>query len=210
MAIDRQRVHKEDVKKLNKTIYSIKDLEATVYDIPEMNYIFAHGNGARNIYRMYDYKEIWTMGRFINRSKYYTVGELGKNYSRMPLEMEWGEAAEQAEPGTEVPFTAMMWIPEYVSEFIFDRTLSDLRGRLGELGATLQLGKVSQGTCAQLMHFGHYSGIGETVRQMRSSLEEQGYVPKGRHREIFMNHPHCNPPEKLQILIRQPLEPLQV
>ncbi|GGD77950.1 hypothetical protein GCM10010911_39930 [Paenibacillus nasutitermitis] len=55
-----------------------------------MQYLISSGVGERDIYRMYDYNEIWTIGRFINRVKYYTKRELGKNFSRMPIEVEWG------------------------------------------------------------------------------------------------------------------------
>jgi hypothetical protein len=108
--LGRSNVIREDVRKTNMRYYSLKDKEINYYQIPQMKCLAALGTGERNIYKMYDYKEIWTIGRFINRVKYYTVRELGKNFSRMPLELVWGESND---------FKAFMWIPDYISQDYF-------------------------------------------------------------------------------------------
>jgi hypothetical protein len=150
---------------------------------------------------MYDFNEIWTMGRFINRVKHYTVKEINKNFSRMPLEMEWGELQE-----TGIEFKASMAVPEYIKETFYKSTMKDLEERLGDINFKIDLETISHGKCAQILHKGRYQDIGRTIEKLKEELHKKAYRPKNRHREIFMNHPHCNPPEKLQILIRQPLE----
>lgn len=195
MSSSRAVVYREDVRKTNKEYYSLKDKVVSFYSIPEMNYLMTSGIGIRDIYKMYDYKEIWTMGRFINRVKYYTVRDLGKNFSRMPLELDWSE------PGTE--FTAMMWVPDYIDQELYTITMDDLNKRLGKFDFTITLTTMPERHCAQYLHTGSYENIESSRQHMINELENMGYKTKCRIQEIYMNHPHCNPPEKLKILLRQ-------
>jgi hypothetical protein len=191
-------VLREDVRKLNKEFYSLKDKEINYYHIPQMQYLIASGVNERDIYQMYDYKEIWTIGRFINRVKYYTKREINKNFSRMPIEVEWGKKIEF---GTE--FLAMMWVPDYINEDLFNVTMMDLKNRHDILELNLSLTEIPQRFCAQLLHKGNYSYIEDSKQILVEELNKDGYQLIGKPQEIFMNHPHCNPPEKLNILLRQ-------
>lgn len=201
MAVSREGIVREDLKKSNKQFYSTRDHDVTVYEIPEMKFIHTMGIGEHNIYRMGDYKEIWTMGRFINRVKHYTVKDMNKNFSRMPLEMEWGGLRE-----TGVEFKALMAVPEYINETFYQSTMTDLENRLGDLNFKINVETIIQGKCAQILHKGSYQDLGRTMEILKEELHRRAFKLRNRHREIFMNHPHCNPPEKLQILIRQPIE----
>lgn len=201
MVISRAEIKREDIRKTYKMFYSLKDKEVNFYSIPEMSYLVTSGAAARNIYKMYDYKEIWTMGRFINRVKYYTVRDLNKNFSRMPLELDWSENGSQ--------FTAMTCVPDYIDQEIFTITMSDLNRRFGGLDFTISLTKLPSRYCAQLLHIGSYDFIDSSRQHLENKLESMGYKTKGRIQEIYMNHPHCNPPEKLKILLRQEVDVLQ-
>jgi len=68
----RSNIFREDVRKTNRKYYSLRDNKVNFYSIPNMNYVESIGSGERDIYKMYDYKEVWTIGRFINRVKFYT------------------------------------------------------------------------------------------------------------------------------------------
>lgn len=194
-------IAREDVKKQLITFYSTKDKEVTMYELPQLNYIQTKGVGERNIYRMYEYKQLWTMNRFVNRVKHYTIEDLIKNFSRMPLEMEWEDARDQ-----EVNYKARFVLPSYVNDVHYIMTMKDLNNRLGEIPFELALDTQEQGKVAQLLHRGCYDDIHHSIHKLQQSLQDQGYTLKGNHREIFLNHPHCNPPEKLQILLRQYIE----
>jgi hypothetical protein len=201
VAIDRKDIEREDVRKSNKDYYSLKDKTVQLYVIPEMNYLISAGIGERNIYAMYDYREVWTIGRFINRVKHYTVQDLHKNFSRMPLEMEWGDTVDSG-----VKFRAIMWVPSYIDEMLFDNTIADLNQRLGKIDFKFELATLPQRHCAQILHLGSYEEIHQSEQKLIEGIKEQGQKPKGNCQEIFMNHPHCNPPEKLKILLRHELE----
>ncbi|SFT19508.1 GyrI-like domain-containing protein [Paenibacillus sp. BC26] len=198
--IPRSEVVREDVRRSNKAYYSLRDKAIHYYHIPQMQYLIASGYGNRDIYKMHEYKEVWTIGRFINRVKYHTVRELGKNFSRMPIEMAWGTAREE-----ETDFTAMMWVPDYISYDLFHVTVRELKNKLERFDFELSLTAAPKRYCAQLLHTGSYDQIESSVRALVDGVAEEGYQVKGKIHEIFMNHPHCNPPEKLNILLRQEL-----
>jgi hypothetical protein len=198
MSLSRQTIYREDVRKTNSEFYSLRDKKMNYYDIPEMNYLVSSGHGVHSIYDMYDFKDIWTIGRFINRVKHYTVKSLNKNFSRMPLEMEWGEDTEIGKY-----YIAMMWVPSYISEELFNKTMKDLQERLGKMDFKIAMTRVPKRRCAQLLHEGSYQTIDTTKQNLLNELHKEGYSPIGNPQEIYMNHPHCNPPEKLKILLRQ-------
>jgi len=189
-------IFREDVRKTNKEYYSLRDNKVNFYLIPGMNFIESIGSGKRDIYKMHDYKEVWTIGRFINRVKYYTVRELGKNFSRMPLELAWGDSDNE--------YKASMWVPEYISDDLFEVTMSDL-GRKYDFVKDLSISLIfrKERNCAQLLHFGEYNQIESSKQYLLEGIYAEGFTPTGKLGEIFLNHPHCNPPDKLQILLRQ-------
>jgi hypothetical protein len=60
--------------------------------------------------------------------------------------------------------------------------------------------------CAQYLHVGNYNLIDNTKQDMLEELYSKGCKSIGELEEIYMNHPHCNPPEKLKILLRQEIQ----
>jgi hypothetical protein len=40
---------------------------------------------------------------------------------------------------------------------------------------------------------------------MHDFIRDEGYVPNGKHHEIYMGDPRRTPPEKLKTIIRQPV-----
>ncbi|WP_158299290.1 hypothetical protein [Paenibacillus antri] len=160
----------------------------------------AAGVGKRDIYKMYEYKEVWTIGRFINRVKFYTVRELGKNFSRMPLELAWGNTGNDE-------YKVSMWVPDYISGDLFEMTMNDLKKRQEFIGdVSISLVDKRKRCCAQYLHSGDYNLIDSSKEYLLEEIHAKGFTPKGGTQEIFMNHPHCNPPEKLKVLLRQEIE----
>jgi hypothetical protein len=139
-------VLREDVRRLNKEFYSLKDKDINFYQIPQMQYLIASGVNDRDIYRMFEYKEIWTIGRFINRVKYYTKREINKNFSRMPIVIEWGRKTE-----TGMEFTVKMWVPDYIDEDLFNVIMTDLKNRHDINEVYLSLTTLPHRLCAQLL-----------------------------------------------------------
>lgn len=104
-------------------------------------------------------------------------------------------------------YKVSMWVPEYITEDLFEVTMTDLRERYDFVkNLSISLNSRQERKCAQLLHFGEYSHIESSKQYLLEEINAKGYSPTGRLEEIFMNHPHCNPPDKLQILLRQEVD----
>lgn len=202
MTVGRKGLMRESLKQLYKEFYSLRDKKVNVYDLPAMTYVITSGASNHNIYEMHEFKEVWTMGRFINRVKHYTIHNLKKNFSRMPLEMEWGTITSDGI----TTFTARMVVPDYITDDLYVPTLEDLQKRLGIIDFPLDLNVIPERRCGQLLHIGTYDTISDTREKLKKGLREEGHTLQGGIQEIYMNHPHCNPPDKLKILLRQEVE----
>ncbi|UTR10754.1 GyrI-like domain-containing protein [Evansella sp. LMS18] len=196
--MSRTLVEEVNLKKLYKSYYSQRDKVVRFYDLPEMKYLISSGEGERNIYNMYDFQEVWTMGRFINRVKHYTIKNPGKKLSRLPVEMRWNGSLESL-----ASFQAMMVMPDFIKYEHFEAAMKDLNQRLGKMDFVIKLTDLPKRRCAQLLHEGPYENIEKTRAHLNKGLTQEGCTPKGEVQEIYLNHPHCNPPEKLKILLRQ-------
>jgi hypothetical protein len=63
-----------------------------------------------------------------------------------------------------------------------------------------------EGPSVQIMHIGPYSAEAPTIARMHAFIEENGYVPNGKHHEIYLGDPRRTAPEKLKTVLRQPVK----
>ena len=64
---------------------------------------------------------------------------------------------------------------------------------------------MDEGRCVQMLHVGPYNKEGETIRVMKSLVEEQGLVLHGVHHEIYLSDPRRVPPDRLRTILRHPV-----
>jgi hypothetical protein len=69
----------------------------------------------------------------------------------------------------------------------------------------LRLERFREGLVAQVMHLGPYAAERPTIARLHAFIAEQGYMPAGKHHEIYLSDPTRSAPEKLTTLIRQPV-----
>ncbi len=63
-----------------------------------------------------------------------------------------------------------------------------------------------EGLCLQIMHVGPYAEEPRTIERMRAFAQENGYLYRGKHHEIYLGDPRRTQPEKLRTVLRQPVE----
>jgi hypothetical protein len=81
-------------------------------------------------------------------------------------------------------------------------------GRKRELPAlgSLRFERFHEGLSAQIMHRGPYSAEKPTIERLHAYIHDNGYVPRGKHHEVYLGDPRRTAPEKLKTVIRQPIE----
>jgi len=86
------------------------------------------------------------------------------------------------------------------------RRSSEGSGGLPALDPT-RLETYTEGLSAQILYLGAYADEGPTIARLHAWIAEQGYVPHGKHHEIYLGDPRRTAPERLKTILRQPVEP---
>lgn len=100
----------------------------------------------------------------------------------------------------------LIMLPDFVKK-------ADLGGAKKELARKkgrgpfeqVELEKLREGRCVQMLHVGPYSEEPASIRAMHELMAEQGLAPRGRHHEIYMSDPRRTAPAKLRTILRQPV-----
>ncbi len=131
------------------------------------------------------------------------------DYKVMALEGLWwvdGGEFEITNPGN-WRWTAMIMQPDHITEAMFQQALAQLRRKKpGPVLDKLRLEAFEEGLCMQVMHVGPYAEEPATIARMEAFAQENGYVRRGKHHEIYLGDPRRAAPEKLKTVLRQPIE----
>jgi len=65
----------------------------------------------------------------------------------------------------------------------------------------------TEGLSAQILHVGPYATEQVSVVALHKAIAENGFLPRGRHHEIYLGDPRKAAPERLRTILRQPVEP---
>jgi hypothetical protein len=191
------KVH--DHRKIHKNVYKGKLNEMEILDVPGLQYMIAEGTGPRNVYEMHQGDALWSITRVVNRLKDMTKNELDYKFTLMPLEIIWSKTEIENQDWS---WIAMMQVPEIINQNMFQTALTELKKRNKSVRIPLRLEKLQQGTYIQTTHLGPYHQIDVTVEMIKGYCKEHGYTINNQFREIYINQPFCNAPEKLQTIIR--------
>ncbi|WP_108672342.1 GyrI-like domain-containing protein [Peribacillus acanthi] len=185
-----------DHRKIYRHVYKAKG-QIEIIEVPNLQFIVAEGIGARDVYEMHTGEALWSISRVTNRLKDMTKTQMGYKFTLMPLEIIW-ERLDQ----DEWSWRSMMQVPEIITEEMFQHSLIELEKRKRNIKVPLKLVAQPECTSVQGIHLGPYSSIPETIEMLESFCKVNGYTIQGHFREIYINQPFCNPPEKLQTILR--------
>jgi hypothetical protein len=100
----------------------------------------------------------------------------------------------------------MMMQPEAVTPDIFASARQQaLRKKAIPALNKVRLETYHEGLSVQLLYLGSYAAEGPTIARMHAYIRGEGYIPNGKHHEIYLGDPRRTPPEKLKTVIRQPV-----
>jgi hypothetical protein len=131
------------------------------------------------------------------------------DYGVMPLEgLWWSEdmTAFSVDDKSNWEWTIMIMQPDFVSREQFDSAVSEV-GRKKDLTALqkVRFEAFEEGRAAQIMHIGPFTEEGPTVERVHDFIEEQGFVRKGKHHEVYLSDIRRADPAKCRTIIRQPI-----
>lgn len=191
-----------DNRKVLKTVYQVKPDTIEILEIPDLNFLVLDGELRREELSLEDHPLTWVTSRIQNQLRLITSKRLQYNFRQMPYEMIWQDKLLTGVWRR----TVMVQLPEQVDEAMFQEAIGNVKAKnkkVDFLEPAFQ--RISQGLCAQKLHFGHYDDTEKTVQEIVKHISEKGYIVRGKTREIYLNPPNWNPVEKWQTIVRVPI-----
>lgn len=207
-------MQKIDLKKELKHLYQPSAREVSVVDVPELQFVMVDGRieadetPAGSAYFQDATSALYGISyalKFMSKRN----EESPIDYSVMALEGLWSTGSGDFDFTRREPwnFTLMILQPSHITESMFRNALQELQKKKpNPLLGRLRLEPFREGLSLQIMHVGPYADEPETIARMRAFAEENGYVYRGWHHEIYLGDPRKARPEKLQTVLRQPVE----
>ena len=208
---ERNAVTQLDLRKQFKSLYNPSAKEVAIVDIPAMQFLMVDGTGNPNTAQ--EYKDaVEALYGVAFTLKFLIKKEKAVDYPVMALEGLWW-TPDMREFSIDNKdswlWTMMMTQPEVVTKELFEQVLEQVEKKKPSPAlAKMRLEGFHEGLSAQIMHIGPFSAEGPTIAKLHAFIKEHGYTFNGteqKHHEIYMSDPRRAAPEKLRIVIRQPM-----
>lgn len=200
---------KLDLRKDRPALYKATAEPRTVKP-PKLRYLMIDGQGDPNT--SHDFAEAINALYGLSYTLKFMIkkGPDAIDYGVMPLEAVWWAddmndflRANKAE----WKWTAMIRQPSFITAKLLSAAKADLVRKKKDLPSLsrVRLEDLNEGMCAQILHTGPYGDEAPTIAKLHAFIKEQGKVPRGKHREIYLNDMRRTAPAKLRTIIRQPM-----
>ncbi len=200
-------MEKLDFKKTLKHLYNPPAGRFTLVDVPPMNYLMIDGHGDPNTAPEFqeNTEALYTLAYTIK----FALKPAGVDFVVPPSEGLWW-MDDMSEFSLAVKdrwdWTLMMMQPDFVTPEVFTGALQQaLRKKTLPALHKIRLEAYAEGLSVQIMYSGAYADEGPTIARMHAYIRDEGFVPNGKHHEIYLGDPRRTPPEKLKTVIRQPV-----
>lgn len=200
---------KTDLKKLIPA-YSATKGRFSLLTVPPMQYLMIGGKGDPNTAQAYK-DALSTLYPVAYKLKFFSKGELARDYGVMPLEALWW--AEDMDSFTSArdkslwSWTLMNMVPEWLTQEHMEaacRSVAD-KGAAPAVDA-LRLESLEEGLSVQTLHVGPYDDEGPVLDEMHNRfIPEHSLAMAGRHHEIYLGDPRRTAPDRLRTILRQPV-----
>jgi hypothetical protein len=197
---------KLDLGKLHKADY-VTPKSPVLLTIKPAQYLAISGQGApggdafsTRIGALYGMAFTVKMTRKFAGLQDYTVNRLEAQY------LVDGDPA--AIPKEQWRWKLLIRTPDFIKPADLKKAAATLlkRGKPPEVNE-VNLERIDEGRCVQMLHVGPYERECETIGKMKSYAESQGFRLAGPHHEIYISDPRRVPPERLKTILREPVEP---
>jgi len=201
---------KVDFKKELKHLYRPSAKKFEVIDAPPMNFLMIDGHGDPNTAQ--EYKEaLEALYAVAYKIKFTSKKALGKDYVVPPLEGLWWAEDMSAFTSADKDawdWTMMIMQPEWITPEIFEGARQQVeKAKNPPALSKMRLETYHEGLSVQIMHIGSYADEAPTLARMHQEfLPENGYTEAGKHHEIYLSDPRKVAPDKLKIVLRQPIK----
>ena len=178
-------------------------------DVPPMQFLMIDGHGDPNTAQEYrDAVEVLYAVAY--KLKFISRKETGVDYVVPPMEgLWWVENMEEftTDDKSAWDWTMMVMQPEWITREMLHEAVRQVERRKNLPALSkLRLETYREGLSVQIMHFGGYADEAPTLARLHNEfIPENGYEAAGKHHEIYLSDPRRVAPDRLKIVLRQPI-----
>jgi hypothetical protein len=184
--------------------------EPTLVEVPPMRFLMIDGHGDPNGSATFEeaVRALYTVSYAL---KFRARGmDHGIEYAVMPLEGLWwipNARVWDFDDKSDWDWTLMIMQPEVVTEDLVREVLAETAAKKKDLAALdrIRFEGFDEGTAAQALHVGPYSAERATLERLFAFVRTAGYVPTGKHHEIYLSDPGRTAPERMRTIVRHPV-----
>jgi len=198
---------KLDLRKEFKPLLTPPSKNVVTVQVPRYRFLMIDGRGDPNTSPLFQ-ESIQALYALSFGLKFTLKKEKAVDYPVMPIEglfsgegVEWFKAKRQS-----WRWTLMILQPSVVTKTWVERirALTLEKGK-APAAARVRFEPFREGRSVQIMHIGPYSAEGPTIARLHDFMRAHGWIPNGRHHEIYLGDPRRSAPEKLRTVVRQPI-----
>jgi hypothetical protein len=190
-------------------LYSPSDKECTLVEVPPFKIFRVKGRGNPDTQPEYQ-EAVETVYAASNALREVLKEQEGLEYTIGPLEGRW--YADNWQDFVAAAKESWRWImlirqPDHITQDQVDEAWERAeKNRPSPAFDLLRYETWEEGRAAQIMHIGPYSSEMPIIEKLQRFIYEQGYQPRSKHHEIYLNDPRSVTPENLRTILRQPVE----
>ena len=215
-------MEKLDLKKQLKHLYAPSAKKVVVVDVPEFRFAMIDGALEADTTPQTSPAFQGAVGALYSLS--YTLKFMSKrnkenaiDYAVLPLEGLWWSASGEFDLSapSDWRWTLMIMQPEHITSAMFQAARQQAEEKQRKEGeptptlAQLRFERFHEGPCIQTMHIGPYAEEPRTIERMKVFAQDNGYVYRGKHHEIYLGDPRRARPENLRTILRQPVKKIR-
>lgn len=203
---------KIDVK-ADITAYAARRGTFSIVTVPAMQMLMIDGHGDPNTSTAYR-DALATVFPVAYRLKFLSKGELGRDYTVMPLEALWWsddmDAFTSARDASRWDWTVLNMVPDWITREHLSAASDAVACKGGgPLLDALRLERFDEGLCVQTLHVGSYDDEAPVLDAMHHEfIPAQELRMTGKHHEIYLSDSRRTRADRLRTILRQPVAPV--
>ena len=182
--------------------------EPTVVEVPELRFLMIDGHGAPD--GPSGFREaVDALYATAYALKFRLRASDGRDYRVMPLEGLWwipNARIWDFADKSDWDWTLMVLQPDAVTPEIVRAVQASVHAKrpLPALDR-IRVESLHEGLCVQALHTGPWEAERRTLERLHAFVGASGFVPVGKHHEIYLSDPGRVRPDRLRTIVRQPV-----
>lgn len=192
--------------------YRARRDEIRLVEVPPLQYLMVDGRGDPNSAPEYA-DALQVLYPLAYSLKFTSKQDLGRDYVVPPLEGLWWAddmaAFTTRRDKSAWNWTMMLMTPDWLAAEHVAAAKEAVAAKKPALAVErVRIEVLDEGLCVQTLHVGTFEDEGPVLADIHERfIPDHGLVMTGRHHEIYLSDPRRTAPDKLQTILRQPVQP---